>query len=567
MKKLRNLKIGTKVLITILLLACSAIITTISIKIELNKEYKMTEYLVTDMTQYKDSFNKINTKILEIYSKSLELSLTKSEEERGKLTNKINQYKQVVNNEFIKLQVMNDSDYIEKTQGLREIYDKLILKVGEGMISQVDITEISKLADEAISYLADASEFISLDSKEHIAVIKEYKDRADISTIVCLISIAVIGAIGYLFMLFTVVLPARKARQEIDIITKEIEESKGDLTKRLTVAQNDEVGQLIIGVNTFIANLQGIIKSMIKVNSTLKDNMARLENNVTVADTNVKETSLTMKRMSADIEDAAANIEEITASSTEINDSIQDVASKANDGLTLAVEISKRASTLKENAIKSQKSAKSIIDEIGNHVKEKIEQSKEVEQINVLTNTILDITSQTNLLALNAAIEAARAGEAGKGFAVVAEEIRHLAEDSKNTANKIQEISASVIEIVKGLASDSNHLLEFVDTKVLKDYDVLVQTGENYDIDAKTVDTLMKEFTKTAEYLKVTMEQVSIAIDGVANVIDQSSKGVSDVSNHSATLVENVKEISKMMKYSLITVDYMNKTIEKFTNI
>lgn len=567
MKKLRNLKIGTKVLITILLLACSAIITTISIKIELNKEYKMTEYLVTDMTQYKDSFNKINTKILEIYSKSLELSLTKSEEERGKLTNKINQYKQVVNNEFIKLQVMNDSDYIEKTQGLRKIYDKLILKVGEGMISQVDITEISKLADEAISYLADASEFISLDSKEHIAVIKEYKDRADISTIVCLISIAVIGAIGYLFMLFTVVLPARKARQEIDIITKEIEESKGDLTKRLTVAQNDEVGQLIIGVNTFIENLQGIIKSMIKVNSTLKDNMARLENNVTVADTNVKETSLTMKRMSADIEDAAANIEEITASSTEINDSIQDVASKANDGLTLAVEISKRASTLKENAIKSQKSAKSIIDEIGNHVKEKIEQSKEVEQINVLTNTILDITSQTNLLALNAAIEAARAGEAGKGFAVVAEEIRHLAEDSKNTANKIQEISASVIEIVKGLASDSNHLLEFVDTKVLKDYDVLVQTGENYDIDAKTVDTLMKEFTKTAEYLKVTMEQVSIAIDGVANVIDQSSKGVSDVSNHSATLVENVKEISKMMKYSLITVDYMNKTIEKFTNI
>lgn len=567
MKKLRNLKIGTKVLITILLLACSAIITTISIKIELNKEYKMTEYLVTDMTQYKDSFNKINTKILEIYSKSLELSLTKSEEERGKLTNKINQYKQVVNNEFIKLQVMNDSDYIEKTQGLRKIYDKLILKVGEGMISQVDITEISKLADEAISYLADASEFISLDSKEHIAVIKEYKDRADISTIVCLISIAVIGAIGYLFMLFTVVLPARKARQEIDIITKEIEESKGDLTKRLTVAQNDEVGQLIIGVNTFIENLQGIIKSMIKVNSTLKDNMARLENNVTVADTNVKETSLTMKRMSADIEDAAANIEEITASSTEINDSIQDVASKANDGLTLAVEISKRASTLKENAIKSQKSAKSIIDEIGNHVKEKIEQSKEVEQINVLTNTILDITSQTNLLALNAAIEAARAGEAGKGFAVVAEEIRHLAEDSKNTANKIQEISASVIEIVKGLASDSNHLLEFVDTKVLKDYDVLVQTGENYDIDAKTVDTLMKEFTKTAEYLKVTMVQVSIAIDGVANVIDQSSKGVSDVSNHSATLVENVKEISKMMKYSLITVDYMNKTIEKFTNI
>lgn len=567
MKKLKNLKIGTKVLVTILLLACSAMITTVSIKKELNDEYKMTEHLVTDMTQYKDSFHKISSKTVEIYAKYLELSLTRNENDKEKITNRINQYKQVVNNEFIKLQVMQESEYIEVTKGLREIYDKMISKIGLGMGSQNDIIEVSKLAEEATKYLANTNDFITSDAKAYVEMIKVNKDWADVITAICFVLIVVISVLGYLFMLYTVVLPTKKARKELDIITKEIEASNGDLTKRLTVTQTDEVGKLILGINSFIDNLQGIIKSIIKVNATLKDNMSHLEGNVTVADTNVKETSITMNNMSSAMEDAAANIEEITASSTEINNSIQDMALKADDGLNLAVEISKRASFLKESAIESEKNAKLIIDEIGHQVKEKIERSKEVDKINVLTNTILDITSQTNLLALNAAIEAARAGEAGKGFAVVADEIRNLAEDSKNTANKIQEISALIVDIVEGLASNSNHLLEFVDTKVLKDYVEMVQTGENYDSDAKTVDALMKDFAKTTGYLRDTMEQVSVAMDGVANVIDQSSKGVSDISIHSVTLVDNVKEISKMMKYSLTTVEYMNKTIEKFTKI
>lgn len=567
MKKLRNLKIGTKVLITILLLACLAMITTVSIKKELNDEYEMTEHLVTDMSQYKDSFNKISSKIVEIYAKYLELVITKNETEKEKITNKINQYKQVVNNEFIKLQVMQESDYIEVTKGLREIYDKMISKIGQGMVAQKDITEVSKLAEEAIKYLGTTNDFITSDAKEHVEMINLNKNRADIITTICFVLIVLIGTFSYVFMLFTVVLPIKKARKELGIITKEIEDSNGDLTRRLTVKQSDEVGNLIHGVNSFIDNLQGIIKSIIKVNVTLKDNMSRLEGNVTVADTNVKETSITMKNMSSAMEEAAANIEEITASSTEINNSIQDMALKASDGLNLAVEISKRASSLKESAIESQKNAKSIINEIGDQVKVKIERAKEVEKINVLTNTILDITSQTNLLALNAAIEAARAGDAGKGFAVVADEIRNLAEDSKNTANKIQEISALIIDIVEGLASNSNHLLEFVDTKVLKDYVEMVQTGENYDSDAKTIDALMKDFANSSSYLRETMEQVSVAMDGVANVIDESSKGVSNIGVHSETLVENVREISKMMKNSLTTVEYMNKTIAKFTKL
>ncbi|WP_321162001.1 methyl-accepting chemotaxis protein [Clostridium sporogenes] len=91
-----------------------------------------------------------------------------------------------------------------------------------------------------------------------------------------------------------------------------------------------------------------------------------------------------------------------------------------------------------------------------------IEDTKFVDEINKLLETILDITDQTNLLALNAAIEAARAGEAGKGFAVVAEEVRKLAEEFSNTAGQIQKITETVVSSVKELANNSQQLLDFM---------------------------------------------------------------------------------------------------------
>lgn len=107
-----------------------------------------------------------------------------------------------------------------------------------------------------------------------------------------------------------------------------------------------------------------------------------------------------------------------------------------------------------------------------------MENSKKVTRINDLTNDILEISSQTNLLALNASIEAARAGEAGKGFAVVAEEIRILADNSRETTNSIQEISKMVTGAVEGLADNAEEMMRYVNETILGDYDSMSENAE-----------------------------------------------------------------------------------------
>lgn len=121
-----------------------------------------------------------------------------------------------------------------------------------------------------------------------------------------------------------------------------------------------------------------------------------------------------------------------------------------------------------------------------------MEDSKSVEQVNGLTNEILNISSQTNLLALNASIEAARAGEAGKGFAVVADEIRQLADSSRETASNIQNINNMVTAAVKELIQNSDAMVSYINDNILPDYDGFVSSGKRYRDDASHVDEVAK---------------------------------------------------------------------------
>ena len=140
--------------------------------------------------------------------------------------------------------------------------------------------------------------------------------------------------------------------------------------------------------------------------------------------------------------------------------------------------------------MKSKNDTNAKVSKIQGILKDAVKESQNVEQINSLTNDILDIANETNLLALNASIEAARAGEAGRGFSVVAEEISVLADSSRNTANNIQGISQVVNEAVQKLSDSAQQMLQFVDETVLTDYDSFVSIVNQYQTDAEEMNRI-----------------------------------------------------------------------------
>ncbi|MCH5268537.1 MAG: methyl-accepting chemotaxis protein [Lachnospiraceae bacterium] len=385
--------------------------------------------------------------------------------------------------------------------------------------------------------------------------------------VIVAILLVVAFAVGMVITYFTIARPTKNATKELDEIVGSMESRQGDLTRRVKERTNDEAGQLVVGINKFIGTLQLIIQQIKVQSSSMMENVQSVNEQMESADVSILNVSGAMQKLAAsmsEISDVAENINERTE---EVAKSVADITDKAAQGSELAQEVQERADQLKRQGVDKKQNTGVMAEDIRRVLEEALEKSQDVKKINDLTSEILEISSQTNLLALNASIEAARAGEAGKGFAVVADEIRQLADSSRDTANKIQEISVEVTSSVSDLADNANKMIDFIMEVVMPDYDTLVDTGTKYSMDASDFENILNNFAKNAKALSETMETVKDLVSNISVTIAECSDGIQDTSENANGLTQSVSQIRQEVNQTALSADKLIQEIDMFKNV
>lgn len=334
-----------------------------------------------------------------------------------------------------------------------------------------------------------------------------------------------------------------KGLMQVNAKIYDLVHNEGDLTQKLDVRSGDELELIAGNVNELLAYIRKIMIGISSGFMRLMSSSRKMVDHLSSADESITDVSATMQEMSAAMEETTSSLNQITEAIDEIYSSVERIAGNADAGKVSSQEMESRASGANDAAAEGEKKANIETEKMADSLNEKIAKSKSVEQIEILTSNIIEITEQTNLLALNASIEAARAGEAGRGFAVVADEIGKLAGNSADAAAKIRQVSAEVIQAVDELAEGSQQMIEFVRNSTEEGFGGLVATSENYATDANAMRAMMEQFAQTAEELRSTMDGIRESISAVNIAVEESAKGIAGVSESSVQLTGNVNDI------------------------
>lgn len=401
-----------------------------------------------------------------------------------------------------------------------------------GMITTADVRECTVDGREVyIAFMCTVNDW----------VIFVQADKSDVLQPVNTISAicAVIGLVLLLAALGIGMIVTRMITRPIAALTAVINDiSELNMQSDIVIpATHDEVGTMGNAVIHMKEQLSGIVAELNGISEKLvtdSDSLYEISEGVNQASTN---NSAVNQKMAAVMEKTSASMEAVTAHVENMNKNAAAVAEQINAGTKLTADARQKSAAIHEKTSASREETLQVYDHIHKTSQDAIVKAQKAAQINELAKAIQDIADQTNLLSLNASIEAARAGAEGKGFSVVADEIASLAAQSTRTGADIAAIVDDVNSSVETLRGCLVDILNFLEQKVMNDYDEFMQSSDEYSGAARSIEEFMNQANEEVMELKRFIDEVTGAMSEVNDNISDCTAGISDIAQKTTDVV------------------------------
>ncbi|WP_411167401.1 methyl-accepting chemotaxis protein [Clostridium sp. MB05] len=560
--KKKLITIFSVICIFILLIGGEGILSSRTINESAKKMYNVNLISIKDLQAIKSNLNYDNANVFKII---FEKDKSKIDQEVKTLDNIMEQNKKI----------MEEYEGLAATQEEKDIYFDFkedLLKYRELKSKVIDLVKANNY-DEAVKvYNSEITNTISSMFPKLVKCIEINEKSAEEAN---LRNIEQFNEVVYTVIIYTVIvfviiiLMAYILSKNIINPLNKIKDlaqrlSNYDFSTPLTITRKDEFGQTGVALNAAQENVNNLIKMIMENSEDISASSEELSATAEELLSKSETIDEAVNNIAAGMQESSATSEEISASVQEVDASINVLSSTAMEGSNNANKSKERASEVKDNSEKAIEETRRIYAEKQTNMEKAIEDGKIVDTIKVMADTIGSIAEQTNLLALNAAIEAARAGEQGKGFAVVAEEVRKLAEGSKESALSIQETISKVQAAFKSSIDTGKDILDFINTNVNNQIENYKETGNQYYSDSDLVSKMSDEIASMSEEVTATVGQVSEAVQNMAEASQKSSEEAVTIKESMDETTKAIEQVAQTAQRQAELAQKLNEMIQKF---
>lgn len=484
--------------------------------------------------------------------------------------------------------------FSEQNEKIKLENNNLIEEYKKGITKEEDKQLIQKFEDDLAIYRQKVNEYIELSSQgkvvetqNDIVIIKEKsksmletlgkmvdlnnkwaKEKIDSNSEKYLKARNLILIIGGLTIFISAILSLIIMRAITKPLNKTNEFAKRlaayDFSVPLDVKNENEFGVTADALNKAQNNIANLIKNLIVNADSINSSSQQLAAAAQEVASKIQSINASTYEISNMIQSTSATAQQIAASSEEVDATVTILANKSVEGSSSAIDIKNKASNMKKEGKAAYDNASEIYSKVEKQILKDIEKGKVVGEIRTMADTIASISQQTNLLALNAAIEAARARESGHGFAVVADEVRRLAEQSADEVENVKSTISEVEEAFNSLSTNTNELLNFVNTKISPQFKQFIKVGEKYEEDGQFVSNMSEELAAMTQEISATINQVSEAIQNMASISQRSSEDALVIRESIKESTEAIDQVAEEAQNQADIARRINKIVSKF---